>query len=216
MTFWPENETYFWHKEWTSFKTWEVGIFISKCFKSRFRVETWTPVVRLILITCELLSRVTEGCLVVLTFLRIFTGNEILSWQYCKCGGSCHSFPRRFVVADMLHSPCCLSILSLPQPLHGAFPTLGIEQHQRGTDKFSQVGSASQHSLCGNENWLLGSAAQNPCASLSVLQADGPSACSELGGTCVPWIRNCQFHLLRGYIFSSSQWNISRMIQTWM
>lgn len=43
-----------------------------------------------------------------------------------------------------------------------------------------------------------------------------PSCCSELGGTRVPWIRNCQLHLLRGYIFSSSQWSISRMIQTWM
>lgn len=61
-TFWPKNEAYFWHREWTSFKTWKVGIFISKCFKSRFRVETWTPVVRLILITCELLSRVTVLC----------------------------------------------------------------------------------------------------------------------------------------------------------
>lgn len=39
-TFWPKNETYFWHREQTSFKIWKVGIFISKCFKSRFRVET--------------------------------------------------------------------------------------------------------------------------------------------------------------------------------
>lgn len=116
-TFWPKNEAYFWHREGISFKTWKVGIFISKCFKSRFGVETWTPVVRLILITCELISRVTQCCVVMFMFLKnwlMFTGTEILLWQYWKCGGSFHSFLTCFAVVDMLHSPCCFSILSLP------------------------------------------------------------------------------------------------------
>ena len=116
-TFWPKNEAYFWHREGTSFKTGKVGIFISKCFKSRFRVETWTPVGRLILITCELLSRVTQCCVVMFTFLKnwlMFAGTEILLWQYWKCGGSFHSFLTCFAVADMLHSPCYFGILSLP------------------------------------------------------------------------------------------------------
>lgn len=101
---WPKNEADFWHREGTSFKTLKAGIFLSKCFKSRFKVESWTPVVRLILITCELLSRVTQGYVVMVGFLKTSV--------HMECWGS--TFLTCFAVAGMLHSPCCFSLLSLP------------------------------------------------------------------------------------------------------
>lgn len=138
-TFWPKNEAYFWHREWTSFKTWKVGIFISKCFKSRFRVETWTPVSRLILITCELLSRVTVLCcgahvlkalhrdwnsvVAVLEMWRLLPlFQHILWWQIC-C-----TVPAVSVFYLYL-------ALSVHQPPHGASLAVGTEQYHVGTDK---------------------------------------------------------------------------------
>lgn len=90
-TFRPKNEAYFWHREGASFNAWKAGIFILTYFKSRLRVETWTPVVRLILITCELLSRVTQCCVVMFMLLKkwlMSTGTKILLWQCWECGDS--------------------------------------------------------------------------------------------------------------------------------
>lgn len=113
-TFWPENEVSFWDREGTSFETWKVGILISKCFKSRFRVETWTPVVRLILITCELVSRVTHCCVVMFMFLKELV-NVRRDWNSVVAALEVlSSLLTRFAVADVLHGPCCFSILSLP------------------------------------------------------------------------------------------------------
>lgn len=110
---------------------------------------------------------------------------------------------------------------SVPQPLHGAFPAVGMEQHHGGTDKSCAASAAL--AVCAHESCLLSSADHSLGASPSfhscfphVLHADGPSCCSQLGGIHVPSVRNCQVHMLRGYIFSYRPWNISGTIQTWM
>lgn len=72
--FWHRSEVYFWYSEGTPFKTWKVGIFISECFKSRFSVKTWALIVRLTLIICELISRMTQCCAVM--FMCLWSKKE--------------------------------------------------------------------------------------------------------------------------------------------
>lgn len=88
-----------------------------------------------------------------LTFLRIFAGSEILLWQYWQYGGSCHSFPTRFVVVDMLHSPCCLSILPLPGTFCASAPSQqwGRSSITEGVTNPFQVRLSLTHCLCNCE-----------------------------------------------------------------
>lgn len=85
-------------------------------------------------------------------FLRIFTGTEILSWQHWKCGGSRQSFPTRFLMADTLHSPCCLSDLSLSCTFCASAPTRSLPSSGDGAasrrDWQILLSLSSTHCLC--------------------------------------------------------------------
>lgn len=134
----PNSEAYFWHRDGASFGAWKVGIFTY--FKSRFRAETWTPVVRLILITCEPLSRVTQCCVVMFMFLKkwlMFTGTKIMLWQHWKRGDPSLTCFVWQVCSTVPAAPvfCFYHALSVHWSLYGAFMEPGTQQQCWRTDK---------------------------------------------------------------------------------